>query len=300
MEATIKPIAVLEAPSNLGLRPPEPGSVPGVYKLPGALRDCGIVERIGGQLAGVVVPPRYRVEWDGRSVRNGAAIAAYSVALAARVGGILDGGAFPVVLGGDCSILLGNMLALRRSGQYGLVFIDGHLDFRHLGNSDSVGAAAGEDLALITGRGENILVNIDGLRPYVREANVVALGARDDDEYAEEARAAGIDVSLTSEVRGRGLTESATEAVRRLSLAGVDGFWVHLDLDVLDSALLPAVDSREPNGLDFDELGELLVPLLRSAAGLEVTIFDPDLDPTGEQAERVTDMLSAAISRARS
>jgi arginase len=96
------------------------------------------------------------------------------------------------------------------------------------------------------------------------------------------------------------LTASATEAVRRLSLAGVDGLWVHLDLVVLDSALLPAVDTPEPNGLDFDELAELLVPVLRSAAGLEVTIFDPDLDPTGEQAERITEMLSAAISRARS
>jgi arginase len=103
-----------------------------------------------------------------------------------------------------------------------------------------------------------------------------------------------------SQVRGRGLTESATAAVGRLTRNDIDGFWVHLDLDVLDSALLPAVDTPAPNGLDFDELADLLVPLLRSAVGLEVTIFDPGLDPTGEQAERVTEMLAAAISRARS
>ena len=72
---------------------------------------------------------------------------------------------------------------------------------------------------------------------------------------------------------------------------------IHLDLDVVDSALLPAVDSPEPAGLSFDELRALLVPLLAStlAIGLEVTIFDPDLDESGQQAAAVTDMLVAAF-----
>lgn len=298
MNGANKPLVILEAPSNLGLRPPEAGSVPGVYKLSGALRDRGFVERVGGELGGVVIPRRYRVEWDGRRVRNGPAIAAYSVALASRLDAILEDGAFPIVLGGDCSILLGNMLALRRRGRYGLVFIDGHLDFRHLGNSESVVAAAGEDLALVTGRGEDILANIDGLGPYVAEADIVALGARDDGEYAGEVRAAGIEVALTSEVRAVGARDSAAQAVSTLTGRRVDGFWVHLDLDVLDGAVLPAVDPPEPNGLDYEELRELLVPLLRSTTGLEVTIFDPDLDDKGEHAERLTETLVAAIREA--
>jgi arginase family enzyme len=66
-----------------------------------------------------------------------------------RSGGRVPGGAR-----GDCSILLGAMLALRRIGRYGLAFIDGHSDFRHPGNSSGgnstgVGAAAGEDLRLL-------------------------------------------------------------------------------------------------------------------------------------------------------
>jgi arginase len=36
-------LAVLDAPSNLGLRPPSAGTVPGCYKLAGALRDQGLV-----------------------------------------------------------------------------------------------------------------------------------------------------------------------------------------------------------------------------------------------------------------
>ena len=125
---------VIEAPSNLGLSPPEPGSVPGVYKLAGALRECRLPARIAASDGGVVVPPRYRADWDGQTVRNREAIASYSPRLPDRFTATLYGGGFPVVLGCDCSILLGAMNALRRRGRYGLVFVDGHLDFRHNGN----------------------------------------------------------------------------------------------------------------------------------------------------------------------
>jgi arginase len=47
------------------------------------------------------------------------------------------------------------VLVLRRIGRCGLAFIDGHSDLRHVGNSAGVGAAPGEDLALVTGRGQS-------------------------------------------------------------------------------------------------------------------------------------------------
>jgi hypothetical protein len=72
-----------------------------------------------------------------------------------------------------------------------------------------------------------------------------------------------------------------------METSGVDGFWIHLDADVLDDAIMSAVDSRQPGGLSHSELVELLRGLLRSglAVGMEVTIFDPELDPTGEIAD---------------
>lgn len=75
--------------------------------------------------------------------------------------------------------------------------------------------------------------------------------------------------------------------------SGVDGFWIHLDVDVLTSAVMPAVDSPQPDGLAYPEPHEILGALLRSRApiGLDVTIFDPDRDPTGESGRRLTDFL---------
>jgi arginase len=128
MSISERDIVLLDAPSNLGLRPPAPGAVPGVYKLAGALRDRRLLERLEAAEGGVVVPPRYQSQWEpGDGVRNEQAIKRFSLRLADRVAALLKQGSFPVVLGGDCSILLGNMLALRRRGRY-------------------VGAAAGEDL----------------------------------------------------------------------------------------------------------------------------------------------------------
>ena len=149
-------IAVLDAPSNLGLRPPTATSVPGCAKAPGALRDHGLLTRLGARDAGCLTPPRYDPgDWrPGDGVAHATQIAAYSRALADRIGAILDAGEFPVVLGGDCSILLGSGMAMHRlgeavGGRIGLVFVDGHSDFRHPGNASYVGAAAGEDLALV-------------------------------------------------------------------------------------------------------------------------------------------------------
>ena len=56
---------VLDGPSNLGLRPPVTGAVPGCYKLAGAIRDQGFLQRIGAGDAGCVTPPRYdREGWN--------------------------------------------------------------------------------------------------------------------------------------------------------------------------------------------------------------------------------------------
>ena len=288
-----KPVAVIDAPSNLGLRPPGSGRGLGVRRLASALRGRGIVGSLGAEDGGVVVPLPYSPVWDGETTRNGGAIAEFSIGLAGRVGSAVEGGRFPLVLGGDCSILIGNMLALRRAGRYDLVFLDGHLDFRYPGNSTSVGAAAGEDLALVTGRGQGDLADIEGLGPLVRAEDVVALGEREGDPRTADILRTGITVWDLAAVRSMGPAEAAAGAVERLRENGVDGFRVHLDADVLDDAVMPAVDSRQPGGLGQAELIEVLRVLLRSglAVGMDVTIFDPDGDPTGEIAEGLVSTL---------
>ena len=291
-------IVVVDAPSNLGLAPPRPGAEPGCRGLASALRDQGIVGRIGAEDGGGVTPPPYSPDVDpGTGVRNGEALRAFSMDLAEKVGALVYADFFPMVLGGDCSILVGNMFALRRLGRYGLAFVDGHLDFRHPGNAELVGAAAGADLALVTGRGPARIADIDGLGPLVRDGDVVALGEREDFPEWRDIHETEITVWDLGELRALGPAQAALKVAERMEAGGVEGFWIHLDADVLDDAIMPAVDSRQPDGLLYSELVELLRVLLGSdlAVGMEVTIFDPELDPTGEIAAGFTDALVEAF-----
>ncbi|MFV0126921.1 arginase family protein [Streptomyces sp. HMX112] len=293
-------IVIIDAPSNLGLRPPTPGTVPGCYKLAGALRENRILQRLGALEGGVVVPPRYdRGAWrEGDGVFNAPAIAGYTRKLADRIQHHVAAGDFPLVLGGDCSIQLGAALALRRLGRYGLAAVDASADFRHPGNSAGVGAAGGEELALATGRGQDDLTDIDGLKPYLRDEDVRLFGIRDEDEERTELAALGIPTVTVGEIRERGAADLAQAAVRSFDTPFLGGFWVHLDADVLDPSVMPAVDSPDPDGLLPEELAPLLRTLVASprCVGLNVTIYDPDLDPDGTAGALLTDLVVDACS----
>ena len=289
---------VVDAPSNLGLRPPAPDTIPGCWRLPQALRRAGIVARLNATDGGQVPPPSYTPDRDATGTRNGLAIAGYSVQLADRVDEVLDAGGFPVLLGGDCSILLGAMLALRRGGRYGLAFVDGHLDFRHPGNNGHLSAVAGEDLAVVTGRGPDPLADLEGRRPLVRDGDVVALGHHDPDPawYQDVTTATAITVIDADQIR-RDAAAAAASALAILEGRDLDGFWIHVDVDVLDRQVMPAVDSPEPGGLDYQELIVLLRALTASdlAVGAEVTIFDPDLDGDGHLARELATAVADAF-----
>ena len=296
-------IAVLDAPSNLGLRPPTATSVPGCAKAPGALRDKGLVARLDARDAGCLTPPRYDPgDWrPGDGVSHVAQVHSYSLRLADRVATIIDAGEFPLVLGGDCSILLGSGLAMRRlgveiEGRIGLVFVDGHSDFRHPGNAPYVGAAAGEDLALVTGRGQAELAGIEGRRPYFRDADVVVLGIRENDEYRLDLQAAGFSVRAAPKLRAEGGARTAQWA--RDQLSDCMGFWLHVDVDVLDATIMPAVDAPSAGGIAFAELELLIAGLVSSpdCLGMEVTIFDPDHDPKGTYAAELVETLVAGLT----
>ena len=163
---------IIQAPSVLGLFPK------GVERLPQALLEAGLAERVSAVRGPLVVPPAYTGGRDPESgLRNATTIAEYARALAGEVESVLSRGAFPIVLGGDCSILLGSLLALRRRGRYGLLFVDGHADFAHP-SEEPDGEAASMDLALATGRGPKVVADIDDRGPLVRDDDVALLGYR--------------------------------------------------------------------------------------------------------------------------
>jgi arginase len=283
--------AIIEAPSFLGLRPS------GVEDLPAALLEAGLAERLDAKRAArLSAPPYDAVRAPQTRVLNPRGIRDFAIRLANAVGPVIDRGEFPIVLGGDCSILLGPLLALQRRGRYGLFFLDGHADF-YQPEAEPLGEAASMDLALATGRGPAMLTGIEGKSPLVQDEDVVLLAYRD----AEHAQAHGSQpvpdtiraIDLAAARRGHGVGANSAAALRALARDDLAGFWIHLDADVLDDAIMPAVDYRMPDGLTWDELAASLRAALATgrAIGLEVTIYNPRLDPDRSIARAFVDSL---------
>jgi arginase len=292
----VKSYEIVEAPSRLGLR------APGVEQLPGALLAAGLAERLNARLAVRLPAPPFdpRIDPETRML-NPAGLRDYSSLLADAVGSVLDRGDFPIVLGGDCSILLGNALALKRRGRHGLLYLDGHADF-YQPEAELTGEAASMALALVTGHGPEIVANLEGRGPLVRDDDTVLFAFRDSEHAAAEgsqslpSTLSAIDLQT---VRERGVEEAALAALARLTREnGPAGFWIHFDVDVLDDAIMPAVDYRLPDGLSWTELTTVFRAALISghAVGLDVTIFNPLLDSDGRLARALVDALVAGLS----
>jgi arginase len=231
---------------------------------------------------------------------NAHAIADWSPKLADAVADVLDRGEFPVVLGGDCSILLRATLALKRRGRYGLMFIDGHADF-YQPEAEPFGEAASMDLAFATGHGPALLSDIEGIGPLVREEDAVAFGFRDakhQAEYGSQPLPESLLAYDLARIRERGVEAAATEAVKHLTRQELQGFFIHIDADCLDDDVMPAVEYRLPGGLSIQELRRTLEIALGSdkAMGIEVTVYNPNLDQDDEAGRKLADVLADALS----
>lgn len=292
MNGDLRSISILDAPSNLGLKPPAEGQEPGVKWMAQAIRSRGLVQRLGAIDAGKIEVPAYHDFLDPRlAVRNSEGIVVFAKALAARIRQLLEQNQFPLVLGGDCSILLGSTLALRQLGRYGLLFVDGHSDLLTPANSVT-GGAAGMDLALVTGTGPELLTNIDEQKPYVRPEDTVLFGYRSSEAESNAASKPMKSFPLDA-IRVQGVAKSAEQATLYLESSPALGFWLHLDVDVLSPEWMFAVDSPDPGGLTPEELAILLKTVSQSkrCAGMQITIYDPTLDRDGVCANRIVEIL---------
>lgn len=289
--------AILEAPSTLGL------ATDGVERLPEQLLELGLADRINARRAGrMTVPPKQPIPDPETGVLNAEAIAKWSPKLADAMETLLNAGEFPVVLGGDCTILLGSMLALKRRGRYGLLFIDGNADFFQPA-AEPEGEGASMDLAWATGHGPTLLTDIEGRGPLVRSEDVVAFAYRDhkdQDEFGSQPLPKELKALDLPTVREMGIEAAAGTAIDHLRRPEIEGIFIHLDADCLDDAIMPAVDFRMPGGLSWDELEAALRIAMASGktVGIEVAIYNPRLDKDGSAGRGLAEVLGAALETA--
>ncbi len=225
------------------------------------------------------------------------ALAAMIPAVRARVAAALDAGGFPLVIGGDCPILLGCLGAASDSDPPGLLFVDGHED-AWPPQASTTGEAADMELGLALGRTvEGLPDTLTRELPRLDPARVVVIGARDRSELDD----AGVSsIGDTVQMIGPELVmnwgRTVESAIDRLSEQGP--WWLHVDLDVLSTESLSAVDYPLPGGLAWDDLERLTKHALASPGviGWDVTIYNPDLDPDRSAARRIVRYIGDSLS----
>lgn len=278
------------------------GTGRGEQAAPAALRAAGLASLVDRDLgdAACVIGSTERDEHTGVLALPETVRAAHTLAEALGQAMRDMPGRRPLVVGGDCSIVLGIFAALRRHcGRVGLWFLDGHPDYLD-GRSSDTGETADMDLAVLTGVGAKPLTALAGAPPMVRLSDAVLLGHRTrelDAGSAEELARLPAQLRRIDAAAIAGAPEAAGQRASTWLGAGGRGAWLHLDLDVLDPESLPAVTYPQPNGLDWGQLAAVMEPLARSPRllGASVADFRPDLDPTGELATRVLDVLDRTL-----
>lgn len=299
------PPSFIHAPTNRGLSRYSDGRKCRPDRLSEALAGTKLIEYIDAK--GITVPSRPPDPADGQRVENtrhSPTVRAFTLALADAVTQARQRGHTPVVCGSGYPMLPGCGLALAREGRHALVFLDAHHDYRHPGNSNAFDVASA-DLAIVTGRGPEQLTNIENHHPYFHEEDVLTFGFRYPDSTESwmlaEVRDTAIGLTTLEDGRaigmewvGRALADSYEKQ------PALEGFWIHLDADVLDPTVLRAVDHPVPGGLQPEELTTLLTRLLRSPRfrGMDVTVPDPELDADGASQRCLTDILRRAFQAA--
>ncbi len=293
-------LSILGVPTSLGARNG------GTEKAPCALRRAGIRERVlsGGhdvEDRGDQEETPFAPDPDParRKQRNLPGVAAVARTLAGRVESVLREGRKLLVLGGDCTVALGSLAGISRiHGEAGLAYLNRDADLNTPATSPS-GILDGMVISHLLGRGVSELARMEGPAPLLRPARLALLGVeRLDPQEVPVFEALPSFRIRAPEIRRDGGTAVAREALRRIAEQGRP-FFVHFDVDVVDSAEIPAVDIPAPGGISGDEAGLLIAGMAASPGflGIEVTNFNPDRDPGGRAALRVVEILGAALGK---
>lgn len=309
----MKQIAVIGVPSNSS------GTADGVAKAPDVYRELGLIEKLKRHFAVVDLgnvpfakPSPMRSAYSG--IIGEDALFTMLDSVERTVEKVLQEGYFPLVLGGDCPLLIGCLMAARAAKKVPhLFFLDGHEDAYppHLSPS---GEAADMELGLILGQNvKHLPAPLRQSLPILNFEDVTLIGARDLPILAGE----GVPSLTRRSFEGKSLTNHVppnTRDLRKFALGLIEQAkssttskycnfeekfhsWLHLDLDILSTQALPAVDYQQPGGIDFGQLSQLTSMLLQGSEpiGWNITIYNPDMDTKRQSGQAIVEFIVESL-----
>jgi arginase len=275
----------------------------GQSKAPLRLRDAGLSAAVPGArtASDIVMSEPDPSRGDLAGFVNERALLEMVDAVHARVRAALQEHRFPVLYGADCAVLLGAVPALGDlCATVGLLFVDGHEDATTMEQSPT-GEAANMEIALLLGMtGDRAPQSLRRLLPALGPEAIEMLGQRDEGyrrEIGVSSIARRVRVHTAQEVR-LDPEQTAARAAARVG-ASASGWWLHVDLDVLDRdefrACGSASDRSMPSGLTWTQLTAITQAALRAdgCRGWSIAVYNPDLDPDSRDAKQIVAYLAS-------
>ena len=297
MNAERTTLGVIGVPTSAG------AFAPGQEQAPRALREAGLVDSL--ERSGVEVRDhgdretwRWRPDRENRRAQNLGKVVEIVQDTARRVRAAIADDEVTLVLGGDCTVGIGNVAGHAMTGErVGLLYFDTHAD---LNVPDSVREGALDWMGLAHMLGEPgaapELIGV-GERDSLLEPEQVLLfgwGREQATPFEREVlERRPIEVVPVDDVAAD--PEGAAAGARRSIEGRCDRLVVHFDVDVIDFTDTPLSENTGRNeGLSFEHALRALGAILRSPrlGGLTVTELNPD------HAERGgIERLAAAIAK---
>ena len=223
------------------------------------------------------------------------------IPMARRVAGAvatsIQGGRFPLVLGGDHSLSVGSICGAAKHKRLGVIWVDAHADFNTPETTPS-GNIHGMPLAALCGLGDPRLVSLWGeTSPVLDPKRVAVIGARDlDPGEKRNLREAGVMVQSMEQIDRIGMVAALEKAFDRVSRE-VDGIYLSLDMDALDPRHAPGVGTPVPGGLTFREahLACEVVAETGKLIGMDLVEVNPILDVQNQTAILAVEFIRSAL-----
>jgi len=218
-----------------------------------------------------------------------------------RIGGAvatsIQGGRFPLVLGGDHSLSVGSIRGAAKHKKLGVIWVDAHADFNTPETTPS-GNIHGMPLAALCGFGDPRLVSLwDETNPVLDPQRVAVIGARDLDlGEKRNLREAGVLVQSMEQVDRLGMVAALEKAIECVS-RDVDGIYLSFDMDSLDPRHAPGVGTPVNGGLTFREahLACEVVAETGKLIGMDMVEVNPILDVQNQTALLAVEFIRSAL-----
>ena len=294
-------LRLIGVPSSAGAH------APGVEQGPARLRAAGLVGALAAAGvaavdAGDLPVSRFAATAAPSGARNLSAVLGVARQVAGAVAAARADGDVAVLLGGDCTLVLGAVAGLRRqeqaSGEVGVFYVDGDADLdtpqEGWGVLDSCGVAH------LLGEGDPQLAALRPDGPLLDAAQLVLFGfhpAQLSDGQWRRFASYGLYGVPVSDIPAGTAGSRAARALQRLQ--DKRALLCHLDVDVIDFASFPLADCpRYHGGLSLSDTFDAVRAAARhpGLACLTLTEVNPDHDPAGELSQHLVSRWTAAIA----